>query len=167
MVTHRFTVTLEEGDMSERQEIYPIGIEMFREKPVLGWGPYVNSQELGNRLAVAKYERMDTHNMILYVLTATGLLGSIPFLLGVWLCLKGAWDARHGAQGVLPLAMAACLLTADMSVSGLHWKQHWIVLAYALASAYPVATKLRGFRLRPRRAVPLFRNRPRAWSVQE
>jgi O-antigen ligase len=142
MVKHRFTVTLEEGNMSEREEIYPAAWQMFVEKPVIGWGPVTNTMELGTRLGLYGHEeRIDAHNLILYVLTAAGIVGAIPFFAGVWLCVRAAWLARGGAHGILPLAMTVTILTADMSVSGLNWKQHWLVLAYALASGSQFVTK--------------------------
>lgn len=150
MVRHRFAVTLEEGNMSEREEIYPIAWQMFLEKPVIGWGPVTNTVELGNRVGMFGHEeRLDAHNLILYVLTATGIIGAIPFFAGVWLCVRAAWKERGGAHGILPLAMTATLLTADMSVSGLNWKQHWLVLAYALASGAQFVTKPQRTRPKP------------------
>jgi O-antigen ligase len=135
IVRHRFMVALEEGEMSERELIYPAAWQMFMEKPVVGWGPVTNTTELGTRLGLYGHEdRIDAHNLILYVITATGIVGAIPFFLGTFLCVNAAWKGRGGAHGILPLAMIVTLLTSDMSVSGLNWKQHWLVLAYALAS---------------------------------
>jgi O-antigen ligase len=139
----RFEATFESGHMTDRDRIYPLAWQMFLEKPLAGWGPVANTVELGNRVnAGPRYERMDAHNLILYVLTATGILGAIPFFAGTWLCLRSAWKARGGAEGILPLAMAVSILTAAMSSSGFHWKQHWLVLAYALASGYQFVIRL-------------------------
>jgi O-antigen ligase len=135
IVKHRFEATLEDGSMSARERIYPNAIQMFLEKPLVGWGPVANTWELGNRVQIPRYERMDTHNLILYVITSTGIMGAIPFFVGVGLCVRAAFKSRGGAHGVLPMAVTASILVADMSSSGLHWKQHWLILAYALASA--------------------------------
>lgn len=154
MVRNRVEATVEDGSLSERENVYPMAWEMFLEKPVLGWGPGVNSVELGNRVGLPNHERMDAHNLILYVLTATGIVGAIPFFAGVGLCVRGAWKARGSINGILPLAMTACLLVADMSVSGLNWKQHWLVLAYALASASQFVMKSQRVRSKPFQALP-------------
>jgi O-antigen ligase len=130
----RFEKTLAEGTLSHREVIYPTAWRMFTERPVLGWGPLVLTRELGNRLRLPGYSRMDPHNLVLYVLTATGIVGAIPFFVGTILCARGAWRARYGPHGAVPLALLVTLLLSDMSVSGLHWKQHWLVMAYALAS---------------------------------
>jgi O-antigen ligase len=135
IVRHRFEVTIEDGNVSAREKIYPMAIQMFLERPLVGWGPVANTWELGNRVQIPRYERLDTHNLVLYVVTSTGIMGAIPFFIGVGLCLRGAFKARGAAHGVLPLAMTVSVLVADMSSSGLHWKQHWLILAYALASA--------------------------------
>lgn len=162
LVRHRFVVTLEEGNMSEREQIYPAAWQMFLEKPVMGWGPVTNTTELGTRLGLYGHEdRIDAHNLILYVLTATGIIGAIPFFMSIWLCARAAWKARGGAHGILPLAMIITLLTADMSVSGLNWKQHWLVLAYALASGGQFVGKSRHTRVK-RTSVALHSTRAAA-----
>jgi O-antigen ligase len=139
MVRERFTRTLETGDMTIRERTYPLAWEMFLERPLTGWGAVVNTQELGRRVNHPAYPRMDPHNLVLYALTATGLLGAVPLLLGVGLCVAAAWKARTGLHGAVPFAMMVTLLVADMSVSGIHWKQHWLVLAYALAAGISLA----------------------------
>jgi O-antigen ligase len=136
IVKHRFEVTIEEGSMSARERIYPMAIQMFLEKPFVGWGPVANTWELGNRVQIPRYQRLDTHNLILYVITSAGIMGAIPFFTGIALCARSAFKARGGVHGVLPLAMTTAVLVADMSSSGLHWKQHWLIMAYALASGW-------------------------------
>lgn len=129
----RITSSLETGDMALRESSYPISLSLIRERPITGWGPSLNAAEIGRRLNHPAYPRMDTHNLALYVLTSTGLLGVVPFFLGLIGCAWSAWAARRGPHGVLPFALFTALMVADMSVSGLHWKQHWLVVAYALA----------------------------------
>jgi O-antigen ligase len=107
---------------------------MFLEKPLIGWGIHTNTYEIQARVEMPNYNTLDAHNLFLYVMTSTGLLGAIPFFFGIWLCLREAWKARDGTYGSLPLAMVVTLMVADMSASGLHWKHHWLILAFALAS---------------------------------
>ena len=66
--------------------------EMFLEKPLIGWGPANNISELGSRLGLGSAIGMP-HNVYLWLLTETGLLGTVPFLAGLWLC----W--RRGMEG--------------------------------------------------------------------
>jgi O-antigen ligase len=147
-VRTRFQESIESRTMTLRERSFPLAWEMFLDRPLTGWGPVTNTDELGARLAHPSYPRMDTHNLVLYVLTATGVLGAIPFFWGTGLCVWTAWRARRGPQGALAFAMIATTLMADMSVSGLDWKHHWLVMAFALASR---SAPLRGPIRYPRR----------------
>lgn len=108
---------------------------MFREKPLLGWGPITNKYELGLRLHEIKHPRRDAHNMVLEVLTAAGVLGAVPFLFGVGLSTLAAWRARRGPHGMLPAALVAVVLVANMSGNHIAGKVFWLVFAYAVAAA--------------------------------
>jgi O-antigen ligase len=119
------------GQFAGREQIIPEAWKMFTEKPVAGWGPVLNIVELGRRF---EEPSIDTHNLYVWVLTETGLLGSVPFFLGIGLCLRVAWRVREGAEGSLPLALLTCVLMVNMSVTWLSRKQLWLVLAYAVAS---------------------------------
>jgi O-antigen ligase len=143
VVRYRFDKTVAGGDTTARERIFPAALQTFLDKPLIGWGIQTNTNEIEARVGMQNYDHLDAHNLILYVLTSTGLLGTIPFLAGIWLCVRGAWKARGGVNGSLPFAMVITLLVADMSASGLHWKHHWLILAYALASGYnPPVTRL-------------------------
>jgi O-antigen ligase len=100
---------------------------------LIGWGPIHHYYELGSRLGLLARGR-DTHNLFLWILTEVGVMGAIPFFTGLWLCGYAAWQARYTVQGILPLAMIACLLIANMAGTWHNRKIFWIVLSYALAS---------------------------------
>lgn len=142
----RITSSIETGDMALRETSYPISFSLIRERPITGWGPALNAREIGRRLNHPAYPSMDTHNLVLYVLTSTGLMGGVPFFLGLLGCAWTAWSARKGPHGGLAFALLTALMVADMSVSGLHWKQHWLVIAYSLAAGNHLGTPL----IRPR-----------------
>ena len=137
-VRERWEATFATGDTAGRETIFSEAWNMFLEKPLLGWGPISNLSELGKRLGLPY---RDPHNLYLWVLTETGMFGAIPFFMGLWLCLRAAWKARNGLQGVLPLSMLLCLLINNMKGTSLGTKLFWIVLAYALAGAYHATSK--------------------------
>jgi O-antigen ligase len=122
------------GNLAGREQLYPALWTMFLEKPVLGWGPVTNTYELAQRIGERERPHRAAHNIVLELLTATGLVGTLPFLMGAWLCLRGAWQGRRGEHGVLPLALFTSLLIANMSGDWIASKLVWLVLAYALAS---------------------------------
>ncbi len=134
VMRRRFEETVESGSLAGRERIYPTLWAMFEEHPVLGWGPVNNKYELGIRLDERLFPRRDAHNLVLEVLTSTGLVGTVPFLVGLGLCLVGAARARARGHGMLPAALAMLVLTANMSGNWIASKLLWLVLAYCLAS---------------------------------
>jgi O-antigen ligase len=128
----RWEATVTTGTMAGREKIFPTAWQMFLERPLTGWGPARHIFELGSRMGRHSKAR-GTHNLYLWVLTETGLVGAIPLFLGLCFCLRMAWKARQGRQGVLPLALLMALLTVNTTADWDNRKLHWLVLAYALA----------------------------------
>jgi O-antigen ligase len=106
---------------------------MFLEKPFVGWGPTANTTELANRLGY-RGEQRDTHNDILWALTATGLAGGVFFIGGQWLCAWGAWKGRRGSFGPFPFALMLAVLVMGSSGTFQKVKATWIIAAIAVAS---------------------------------
>ncbi len=138
------------GNLAGREQLYPALWTMFLEKPVLGWGPISNNYELALRVGERDRGSRATHNLILELLTAGGLLAAIPFFIGAWLSVRGAWQARGGQHGVLPLALCCSLLLANMSGEWGASKLLWLVLAYAAASGKWHVPLLRSVPIRSR-----------------
>jgi len=124
----------QQGDLAGREEIFPAAWHMFADKPIIGWGPVRNSYELAARINDGVHIRRDTHNIVLEVMTTTGLLGTIPFLAAVGLCFVAAWRGRGGALGMAPFALTVAILVGNMSGNYIALKLTWFVLALGLAS---------------------------------
>ncbi len=142
------------GNLAGREQLYPALWTMFLEKPVMGWGPINNTHELAARVGERTRPKRSTHNLLLELLTAGGLLITLPFIIGAWLCVQSAWRARSGAHGVLPLALLCSLFLSNMSGDWGGSKLLWLVLAYAMTSGM--------WRAAPRWPVPL---RSRQWMM--
>jgi O-antigen ligase len=125
----------EQGNLAGREYIYPGAIEMITERPVLGWGPEANHIELARRLMLdkRKWSDRDPHNLYLELLTSSGVIGTIPFLIGIGLCLRGAWRARRGPLHLVPLALLATVLTLTMSGTWALARILWLAFSVALA----------------------------------
>jgi O-antigen ligase len=136
VMRNRLTDTARSGAMAGREDLYPLVGELFLEKPVIGWGPLNNQYELSLREGNRFYSRArrDTHNIVFETLTATGLVGTFAFCLGIWLCLRAAWRARVGSEGILPFAVLISVLVANMSGNWMASKLLWFAFAYAIAS---------------------------------
>jgi O-antigen ligase len=141
----RWHRTIDEGSVAGRDRIFRAAFWMFVERPLVGWGPATNYYELGRRLGLPK---RDTHNLLLWLLTEQGIVGTTLFSAGLILCLRGAWRARKGAQGLLPLALLGAVMAVNLSGTYYVTKWFWFVLAYAAASETYV-------RRRPVRVPPL------------
>ena len=136
VMRNRLTDTARSGAMAGREDLYPLVGELFLEKPVIGWGPLNNQYELSLREGSRFYSRArrDTHNIVFETLTATGLVGTFAFCLGIWLCLRAAWRARVGSESILPFAVMISVLVANMSGNWMASKLLWFAFAYAIAS---------------------------------
>lgn len=135
-IMKRRLIRAEEGDLARREELFPAAWQMFKERPIIGWGPG-NQRVLATRLRLPpqRWPTRDTHNLFLETLTGTGILGTLTFVMGLWLCIWTAWKARQGFEGILPFAQCAALVIGNLSVNFIMLKLHWVLLAYALASA--------------------------------
>jgi O-antigen ligase len=127
----RWTSSIEGGNFSKRDTLAQITWDLFLERPLLGWGPADIRRQIGRHVGKSNY---DAHNLYLYVLGETGLLGAIIYLSGLGLCVRAAWRARRGPLGPVPLALVTMVLLNNMSDTWQFRKLHWLVLAFALAS---------------------------------
>jgi O-antigen ligase len=128
----RWEATFALGDTAGRDQIFSTSWEMFKERPLFGWGPATHLQELGRRLGLPT---RDPHNLYLWVLQEVGLAGAIFFFLWLCRCGQAAWKARLGPQGTLPLSMFMWLIVMNISGTFLYSKFFWLVAAYIFASA--------------------------------
>jgi len=138
LASNRLQKSYYEGNVAGRQIIFSAAGEMFLERPLIGWHPVLHWHELGRRVGTSE---RDAHNIFLHILLEVGLIGAIPFLIGLGLCLRAAWKASAGNLGLLPLAMMVATLVINMAHTGLAIKPFWLVLAVALGSAAESATK--------------------------
>ena len=155
VMKNRLIETATTGNLAGREQLYPALWKMFLERPVMGWGPLGNNHELALRVGERERPSLGAHNLILELLTAGGLATALPFLIGAWLSLRGAWRARGGDHGVLPLALLCCLFLANMSGSWGASKLLWLVLAYAFVSCKWRLPLLRSTPVRRPRAMAL------------
>jgi O-antigen ligase len=153
VMKNRLQDSMKTGNMAGREQLYPALWTMFLEKPALGWGPVANTYELAQRIGERERPLRAAHNIVLELLTATGMVGAIPFLVGAWLSARAAWRSRRGPHGVLPLALFCCVLISNMSGDWIAAKLIWVALAYALASErwQPAGLRFRVVKVEPRR----------------
>lgn len=147
LMRERFTQA-GEGDLAGRERIFPAAWGLFLERPLLGWGPAQNKYELARRVPEEFRTWRDTHNLVLELITSLGVIGALPFLLGVGACAWGAWRGRHGNHGILPLAMIIALLMGNMSGNYIGLKLFWLALAWGAAAGSLAASNHTPARIR-------------------
>ena len=128
----RWKQTYYEGRVGGREKIIDVAVEMILERPIFGWHPGEFSSELGLRLGIAQ---KGGHNLFLDLLMEVGIVGTIPFLVGLWLCGRASWRARGGNLGYLPVATFLTVLSGSLANPFLINKIMWLVLALTIAVA--------------------------------
>ena len=129
----RCDMTLASGQLSGREDIFPVAWAMFLERPLFGWGPFISLSELGARVGAEDADYRDTHNLGLRVLTEAGVIGAIPFILGFFLCYLSAWLARKGPFGFVALGMMNVTFIVNASLTCYLTKSFWFSLGLVLA----------------------------------
>jgi O-antigen ligase len=120
--------------LAGREQIYPALVQMFSERPLLGWGPVDNQYEIARRIQERHKVSRDAHNLVGELLTATGLVGAVPFLIALAMCIRAAWRARAGLLGALPLAFLTTVLVGTLSGTWIASKVLWLAMTLALAA---------------------------------
>jgi len=126
------------GNLAGRQNIIPAALDMIFQRPVFGWQPVAYWEELGRRVGHI-WGAKDAHNLLIHLLLEVGVLGAVPFVIGLGLCIAGAWRARTGKFGNLPFALLAMSLSANLSHTYLARKPQWLIFAFAVAAASTAA----------------------------
>jgi O-antigen ligase len=146
MMRARLEAAGEQGNLAGREKIYPAVLGMIEEKPLLGWGPIDNQFEIGRRIGERKRPSRDAHNLPGELLTTSGIIGAVPFLIGLGLVIRSAYRARKGALGYLPLALLSAVLMGCLSGTWLISKILWFSIAIAVVAgtrwANPMTTRI-------------------------
>lgn len=152
LALQRWQSTLDTGELAGREKLMSECWKMFCERPIFGWGPFNHLYVLSER-AQWEFEMADTHNDLLWVMTATGIVGTIPFVAGFGLCVWSAWRGRNTRQGYLPLVLILATITMSLGGTIQDRKVTWVVAAYAASAVTCIAPPTMT------RALPRRRNR--------
>jgi len=154
LMRNRFEDTAETGTMAGREVLWPTLWGMFLEKPWTGWGTVNNQFELADRISEQEHLKRDSHNLVLEVLTTTGIVGAVPFFIAMALIVRAGWRARLGLHGVTPIALLVLHGVGAMSGNPITVKLFWLTLAYAVAAAVPIVRESRAPATTPLRSSP-------------
>jgi O-antigen ligase len=156
VMRNRFEDTAETGNMAGREVLFPTLWGMFLERPWIGWGAVNNQFELADRIAEQNLPKRDSHNLVLEVLTTTGVVGAVPFFMAMALIVRAGWRARLGVHGITPVALLVLAGAGAMSGNPITNKLFWLTMAFAVAAAVPIVRQARA-PLRSALPLPLAR----------
>jgi hypothetical protein len=133
----RFEKMVQSTEKEERIEIYRRSIELAKESLLIGHGPERNVLLLGDSLGLVA---RDTHNILLWTLTATGLVGLTFYLIGVAGSLGRAYRARNGPDGIAPVALGSMAFLFGQTAGWHQLKMFWILMAFAATASHGAST---------------------------
>lgn len=110
-VVQRFIDQSEDGDVSAgRGPLFALAIQLFKEKPLLGWGwgsyPYIYYEHLGKY--EYSFQQRHAHNIYLQLLSEVGIIGFTAFcIFFIWQVYKALKLYRDYRKGIICLPMSA------------------------------------------------------------
>lgn len=120
-----------------RARMIPVLFDIFLRKPIFGSGPDKYQYELTRRAMpymAEKQQIISAHNLALWLLVETGLVGFALLAIPLAKALMAAWRARSGPCGLLPLAWLLPMTLAGLTISNpIFASIFWLALAYSLA----------------------------------
>ena len=128
IMTERTQATIGEGDTGLRVELTRSGMELFREQPFIGWGSSF-SRFLGAHMDLGR--AIGAHNAYLQTLLAFGLIGFIPWVVGLARAFLDAWWERASPWGGMLVALIVTMLSFCAVSNMAYSKYLWILLAFA------------------------------------
>lgn len=125
----RMSSFVKQGDVA-RNEIWNVAFNIFEENPLAGVGPVIYRE-----MVTKAYGKMaDTHNVYLYILVSSGIIGLFLFMSFVILSMYKLVKNRT----ILPSTVLPCffILLFNWSKGGgtLYSKYSWFLLAYCLST---------------------------------
>ena len=95
----RLTATVESGEDAGRRELNREAIQIFKDKPLLG----VGVQRFQNEMILRFNEERTVHNLYLYILAVSGIVGLICFGLFLFHLSKDSYAIRKGTSLAITL----------------------------------------------------------------
>jgi hypothetical protein len=132
-----------------RMAAYRVGLEMFLERPLAGWGTNELQTELAGRISGFRGESFAVHNTYFEVLIEQGVLG---FALYVWLVVAlfrlrrrrfGEQDTIASIRALWPLLLAVYLVNATFVVMNYPFVNGFLFTLAGILAASPLSARQR------------------------
>lgn len=133
----RVESSVEEGDLSERDEIWDVYMQLVEEHPVLGLGLTGWHSYSMQRFIMVR----SPHNVIVEILLKSGYVGFLFFLIFLFVVLYRAYLYYRRKSNMAPLLMSISILAMVLSAQALGVKLFWVIAAYAISYSVIEKTK--------------------------
>lgn len=137
VIASRFERTIEEGNLSGRDDIWHKIIPLIAEHPVVGVGETGYTEYCTPVFG----EKTSPHNVFLELMCYTGIIGTLIYLIFIFMLGKGAWYTLRKTRSFLPIVLFIPILGLMMSGQTLNVKTIWCLYAY-IAGTYIASEKL-------------------------
>ena len=135
-LVQRLEQSVEQGDTAGRGYLYASSLDLWRHRPLLGWGLGANEAELGG---YTNTPLRDMHSIYLYALTAGGLLGGGLLVALLAHSVRSARRMADDPHRQAALVSLVFVLTFGATVTIFFFKFFWVALLLATAVHAPVA----------------------------
>jgi O-antigen ligase len=132
-LAERLERTYYDMDTAQRDRIWMASLEVFLQRPLLGWGPAENLHQIG--FTSGLLEVTNPHNIVFWILTETGVVGAVLYFLALGSAVRPAYRAAVRGISVGPLALAVTLIVVSLGVDWHFRKTYWLGLGFCLGSA--------------------------------
>jgi len=128
VLVSRLNATLSAGDTGARGEIVESGIRLALERPLIGFGT-TYGMELSR--AVGYDYLIAAHNIYLQIFLSFGMIGFVPFFVGLASVVGVVWRLRDSVWGSMWLAVLMMTLVFGVVGHFADAKYFWIMIALA------------------------------------
>ena len=119
-----------QGDTNHRVELATTGMEMFEEKPWLGYGADY-PLEMGRIYRRVTKTVTAVHNMYLQILLSFGIVGFLPWIVGVIYTFVRVWKARYDRWANIVFVLLFCIFMSGVAANHAYEILTWIILGLA------------------------------------
>jgi len=132
VIYKRLMEATEEGDLGSRGLIWRHAWEVYEKSPLIGFGNTGFEREM----TLVHGHFKDTHNLFLYVMVTTGIIGLVIFLYFLYFHLKSAIRFYKSEGDIIKLAILLFYLTTVFKAGGIiNDKTMWLLLSLIIVAS--------------------------------
>jgi len=126
----RILITVEMGSLGERDTLWRDALKIFNESPFIGNG----STGFERRMIIVYGRFQDTHNLFLYIMATTGIIGLMIFFYFLYFHLKASVRTYAKERNPIKLIILLFYITTVIKAGGvINSKLMWLLLALIIA----------------------------------